>query len=387
MYRVLHVISGLKTGGAEKTLHRLIVETRHSGWSHIVIALTPAGDMGQRLREDRIDLIVFDFKRAPLSEFLRLLSLMRKSRPDVVQTWMYHADLIGGLAAKLSGTRAIAWGIRHSNLPHDKTRVSVRIVARFCAWLSPWVPAAIVSCSEEAARVHKRLGYRGEKFVVIPNGFDLSRFAPNERARGSLREEWGIGEGQQLVGFVARWDPQKDHPNLLAALAQVARSRPDLRCALVGRGMDTGNEALSELVKMRGLQRNVILAGPREDVPTVMNALDLHVLSSMSEAFPNTVAEAMACGTPCVVTGVGDAALIVGDAGWVVPPRNPIALGDAIETALVRIARDGRDTVAHRCRQRIEENFSLERMANAYVGLWESVSDHGLASRSRKASA
>ena len=169
--------------------------------------------------------------------------------------------------------------------------------------------------------------------------------------------------------MVGRWDPQKDHATLLNALAILERSGEPVRCALVGPGMDRANGQLLEMIQARGLGGRVILAGVRDDVAAVMNALDVHVLSSASEGFPNVVAEAMACNTPCVVTDVGDAALIVGDTGWVVTPRDAEALAAGIRQALSRVAERG----TLECRARIEQHFDLQNMVAAYLDLWKRV--------------
>jgi glycosyltransferase involved in cell wall biosynthesis len=142
------------------------------------------------------------------------------------------------------------------------------------------------------------------------------------------------------------------------------------RCVLVGDGMNLANETLATMIRKMELDQRIILAGPRDDIPAVMNALDLHVLSSASEAFPNVVAEAMACGTPCVVTDVGDAATIVGSTGWVAPAGDAIQLAGRIEKALVALASPGRDKRSAECRARIAENFSIGKMVEAYESVW-----------------
>lgn len=354
-----------------------LVAARVEGVEYSVISLKGDGFYGATLRASGIAPHCFQFKRffqlASFFEFVRLVRLIASLSPDVVQTWLYHADLIGGLAARLAGCRRIVWGIRTANLSPALNSRFTLIVAWLCARLSGFLPVAIATCSVEAAKEHKKMGYDPTKFYVIPNGFDLRAYAPDTAKREQLRKEWGIAPNELLFGCVARWDPYKDHPNLLQALSAVAGSGGAVRCVLVGGGLSTRNAGLMGLLAQYNLESSVVLAGPRSDIPSVMNALDFHLLPSASEAFPNVVAEAMACGTPCVVTNVGDAAVIVGDTGWVVPPKNPVLLARAIEEA--RDGFGGENDAKRRidARQRIEDNFSLEKMAQDYLHLWQSV--------------
>jgi glycosyltransferase involved in cell wall biosynthesis len=373
--KVLHVITGLELGGTEGVLYRLIAASPPD-IEHVVVSLRSEGHYGPRLRQRGISVIPLDGPRGRVSlkSMLALGRLIAKVQPDVVQTWMYHADLVGGLMARWSGVRSVVWGVRNYSLDPERTTFSARAAARACATLSRFVPSRIVCCSKEAAHAHQRIGYQARKFSVIPNGFDLSRFVPDAGARTSLRLEWGIGADETLVGMVARWDPLKDHANLLGALGILVKQGAAFKCALVGTDMTAENTHLSGLLSRLSLRNTVLLAGPRDDVPAVMNALDLHILSSAGEAFPNVVAEAMACGTPCVVTDVGDSAHIVGSNGWVVPPRDPRALALGIAEALKGLASTGRADLGARCRARIEDNFSLDRMVSEYRTLWMQVS-------------
>ena len=230
------------------------------------------------------------------------------------------------------------------------------------------VPAAIVSCSEQAALAHQRLGYQGRKFTVIQNGYDLA-IRPQQAARDRLRREWGIPSQMPLLGTVARSDPQKDHANLLSALALLA-TQAEISAAYWPARDRAVQRRVGAANFESGLEDKVLLLGVRDDIPDVMSALDLHVLSSLGEAFPNVVAEAMACGTPCAVTDVGDAASIVGSTGWVAAPRDAASLAQCMERALRVIQSSRREELSNACRQRIVECFGIERMVAAYKDVW-----------------
>ena len=375
--RVLHIITGLGQGGAESVLFRLATYPE-ANVEHVVVSLTDEGIYGERLRAAGVAVHVLGMKRGRVSlgGFLALRALVAAERPDAVQTWMYHADLIGGLAARLAGVRAIAWGIRNSGEHLERSSRSARMVLRACALLSGRIPKAIVCAAQKSAERHADKGYDRARMVVIANGYDLSRYAPNAEARSRVRAQWGVPQDVPAIGCVARWDPLKDHANLLRAIAALVRDGRDagLRCVLIGRGMDTENAELGTLVDRLGLRDRLVLAGPSDDVPAAMNGLDLHVLSSCAEGFPNVVAEAMACGVYCVVTDVGDAAYIVGDAGVVVPPEQPEALARGIDTAWRVVAAGGRERAGEAGRARVLENFDIARMVQGYIAVWRRIS-------------
>ncbi len=374
--KVLHVITSLQGNGAEGALYRLCVADRAT--THVVVSLMDEGIYGARLKEAGVEVRCAGMPRGRLtvSGLFRLWRSIRGVRPDVIQTWMYHADLLGGLAGWMAGHRRVVWGIRNTELDRHKSGRSTVLIARLCAKLSGWIPSRIAVCANEAARVHANLGYVAEKMVVIPNGYDLVRLCPDLDVGPNVLAELSLPVDRPLVGMIARFDPFKDHGNLLSALSLLVAKGIKFHCLLVGEGLDHSNRELKKLMSYEGLDDYVSLLGRRDDVPTIMNALDIHVLSSSSEAFPNVVAEAMACGTPCVCTDVGDAANIVGDTGWLVPPSQPEALSAALMAALEEL----QDSASWEARQqdarlRIERYFGIDTMVSAYRNLWSEVAD------------
>lgn len=370
--KVVHVITCLDQGGAEAVLYRLATSTLGHSSSHAVISLQSLGFYGPKLAEQNVDVYTLDMPkgRISLDGVVRLFRLLRRLRPDVVQTWMYHSDLIGGVVSRLAGIRNVVWGIRHANLDKDKNSRVTLLVAKACAALSRVVPHKIVCCSEHGAIVHAAQGYDRTRFVLIANGYDLSRFRSDPVARERIRAEWGISDDRIILGCVARWDVQKDHPNLLSALAILVKNGFEGVCVLVGAGMTEENARLVALVNELEVGDYVRLIGPRDDVPAVMNAFDVNVLASSGEAFPNVLAEAMACEIPSVTTDVGDASMIVGDTGWVVKPQNPAALADGIAAAVAEVSGPYRAVRAARCRQRVAEEFQMSKMVSAYEAVW-----------------
>lgn len=369
--KIIHVITSLDDGGAEGVLFRLCTtDTIHQ---YLVISLSTEGKYGPLLRAKGISVITLELKpsRPPFLAIIRLIHLFLKHKPDVVQTWLPHADLLGGLAARLARVKSIVWGIRHTSLDQKLSKKTTIWIVKLLAKLSWWLPSRIVTCSNRAINVHEKIGYNCTKMKFIPNGYDLEIFSAKKKKARALRTEWGVAPTTTLIGMVGRYDPQKDHSNLLKALSILQARNITIRCVLVGTDLISDNNELVSQINTLGLANVVTLLGRRTDIPAVMSALDVHILSSAyGEAFPNVVAEAMACETPCVVTDVGDAAYIVGDAGWIVPPRNTKALANAIEKALNE-RQEGQWT--QRCfsaRQRIKQHFGIERMVSAYHELW-----------------
>lgn len=366
--KIIHVITGLGDGGAEGVLYRLCT---NSPDSHHVVSLMDEGKYGPLLSRAgvRVSCIGMPRGKVTLRGLRRLRQIIATDRSAVVQTWMYHADLMGGIASRLARNRRIVWNIRHTNLEPAVTSRSTRFVASIAALLSRIIPVAIVACAEAARLSHAAFGYDASKMVVIPNGYDLSTFRPRPTSVGS------DAEVLPTIGMVARFSPQKDHNNLFQALRLLIDRGVHLRCLLVGTGVTPNNPELQRMISALGLEEHVALLGPRADIPDFLTSIDLHVLPSNDEGFPNVVAEAMACGTPCVTTDVGDAAMIVGETGWIVPPRSPVLLADAIANAIrERTTRRGDWELRRQsASSRIERMFSLASMVSAYRAVWRSV--------------
>ncbi|HZW12293.1 MAG TPA: glycosyltransferase [Noviherbaspirillum sp.] len=369
MPHVLHVISGLTVGGAEMALYRLITGSRDSTYKHAVVALTPGGALGQRLREAGIELTAFDFKRSPISHFFGLLSLMRRKRPDVVQTWLYHADMFGGLAARLAGNRNVIWGIRTTELTAGDSRITV-LVRKICAWLSRWVPNTIVCVADAARRAHARVGYDSGRMIVVPNGFDLSRLVAEEDQVNLLRTQCGFTSDEVVIGTLGRFNAAKDQHNFIRAAGLLAQRHEGVRFLMVGRDLDAKNAELMHWIAQTGHADRFVLLGERTDVPVCLAAMNVFCLSSRAEAFPNVVGEAMAMGLPCVVTDVGDAAMLVADSGVVVPKEDSHALAQGVAGVLAMTPAARRE-LGQRAKARIHSEFTVDRTRERFEAIYQ----------------
>jgi glycosyltransferase involved in cell wall biosynthesis len=372
---ILHVITGLPIGGAQTALGRLLARIPAEDFTQSVVSLGALGPVGEAWRRDGVPVTALGMRPStpdPVA-FARLVRLLRRAQPDVVQTWLYPGDLVGGLAARAAGLAPVLWNLRQSDLDPVETKWPTRAVVAACARLSRRVPNAIVCCSEASQAVHAALGYDKARMKVILNGVDLAKFRPDADARLALRSELGLAADAPLVGMAARWHAQKDHPTFLRAAAQVAARRPDVRFLLCGEGIDEGNAALAALLRELKLGAAVLLLGQRGDMARFHAALDLAVLSSaFGEGFSNSVVEAMACGTPCAVTDVGDSAAIVAETGWAVPKRDPGAFAAAILEAL-SLPADALRARGEAARARAMTHYDVAVMAHGYRELWRAA--------------
>ena len=372
--KITHVISGLTAGGAQTMLYKLLSQMDQTAFASEVIPLADVGSLDKKIRALGIPVRSLGMRPGVPNPWgvHRLARWLRRDPPDLVQTWMYHADLIGGLAAKLAGGIPVAWNIRHSDLDANANKRSTYWTIKACAGLSRWLPTRIVCCAELARRVHTDFGYVGEKIVVIPNGFDLTAFRPDLEARLSVRHELGIAKEALIIGLVGRFHPLKDHSNFIDAAARLHSEYPEIHFLLCGDDVTTGNTQLGQWIAARGIGERCHLLGSRDDIPRITAALDIACSSSYTEGFSNVIGEAMACGVPCVVTDVGDSALIVGDTGRVVPPKNPQALAAAWRE-LIQMCPEKRSLLGAAARRRIGERFSLQAVAQRYEELYEAI--------------
>lgn len=347
-------------------------------WVHTVVTLGPVGTVGERLRSAGIDVLALDI-RGPwslLSGAWRLWRLLRgRWRDSAVQTWLYHADVFGGLIGRLAG-RKVYWNLRQTLPPLNEIKRTTRWVIRAGAKLSSWLPHAIVCCANSVAESHIRAGYAAGRCVLIDNGFDLDRMHRDTAGRAALRSQWNITDRELAVGMVGRLDPLKDHHTFLSAIELASGRVPLLRAVLVGREVDT-DPRLRARIESANLQAKVRLVGERRDVAAVMSALDVFVLSSRSEGFPNVLGEAMACEVPCVTTEAGDARRVLDMDEFVAPVADPTALAARIE-AICALSAEERTRLGKQLRGRIAEHFTIELAWQRYRKLYEGVSGPGL---------
>jgi glycosyltransferase involved in cell wall biosynthesis len=367
--KIAHIITGLGNGGAESNLYKICMYDQHN--KHHVISLMDMGKYGKLLKKKGIDVSFLNMEKGYFSifKFLKLVKILKKINPNVIQTWMYHSDLLGSLAAILAGNKKIIWNIRNSNILNNDFKRS------FVIWMSSklswFIPRKIISCSKKSINIHCKLGYCPDKFVYIPNGYDFNYLKPLKNIN-KIQKKFHIIKSTPLIGMVARYHPQKDHKTLIESLCYLKNKNIKFLCVLIGPGVNNQNKNLINTIKKYKIEKFIKLLGESNDIIKVMSELDIHILSSAyGEAFSNVVIEAMACETPSVVTDVGDLKFIVNKFGWVAKPHNHINLSKQINQALEELKKKNWKEKCKNARLHVMQKFSIRKMIFMYNRIWK----------------
>lgn len=375
---ILHVITSLNLGGAETMMCQLLEHTDRSRFTPVVVSLRPSGPLAARIKKAGVELHCLDMGSylSFASGLARLKSIMRAVQPALVQTWMYHADFLGTLAARsLSPRPPVVWNVQHSSFSPKGTKFLSRVMRVLLSRLSKTWPDRIISCSRTGIELHAGIGYPREKLVHIVNGADTRRFVPDVAARQELRLKLGIPLEARVIGMAGRNDPQKDYPTLFAAIREFQKTDKETIFIACGAGVVREDPELAAMRRGCCSPHNIFLLGPRQDMPKVYPAFDIATLSSAyGEGLPLTLCESLACGVPGVVTDVGDSADVIGDCGIVVPPGDPGALAAAWHR-MVGLSEPELATLSGKSRIRAEERFALPAITAQYEDLYASLID------------
>jgi len=366
--KIIHIITSLEDGGAENLLYKICKYDRSN--NHIVISLISGGKYFSIFKKMGIEIYCMNINFYSLLKFFHFIRLIQELKPDVIQTWLIMGDFLGGIAARLAGVKNIIWTIVYSKFDNSIEKKRNILLVKILAKLSYIIPKSIIVVSKNSKQNCLNLGYQKKKITIINSGFDLSYFKINKRQKLLFKKKMNIKNDIPILGIIARYHPVKDHLSLLKALSIVRSKNSNFFCLFVGRDMNKNNKTLLREIKRLKIENSIKLLGPRNDIPMIMNALDINILCSKSEGFPSVIAEAMACGTPSIVTNVGDSALIVGSTGWVIPPQNSQKLAKTIEKAMKEIGKKNWTKKCFEARLRINKNFGINKMIESYNSIW-----------------
>lgn len=368
--KIVHIIIGLNVGGAELMLKRLVLHSQEKKeFQHSVISLTDIGVIGIDLRSKGIAVYTLDMKSMlSLSRtFVRLRKLLKEIQPDVVQTWMYHADFLGGLAAKSVGVKNIIWGIRTTDVSQGSSTLTVHL-SKLCAKLSYHIPNSIICAAHVSKDYHTGIGYDESKMVVIPNGFDLKSLIATDEDGLEIRRENNLSTDDIVIGSIGRFNHVKNQKLFVDVAAILLKEHPSLKFMIVGKENTVENTELMSWINNYNIADNFILLGQRDDIPKCFKAMNVFCLHSKTEGFPNVLVEAMANGVKCISTDVGDAKRIIGNYGYLVPKDDLKSLSSNIQR-VINCERTSKiqciDSINY-----INSNFSIEKSHREFCKFW-----------------
>ena len=372
---ILHCITGLTGDGAQRMLLRLIERLSLLNVKSSVVALSPEAGIHNLFKDSLIPLNISPSLHGAYSGTVKLRAVIRKYKPDLVQGWMYHANLLA-FAATRSLTRyssdpKVIWNVRRGLDDIAQRSTKTRLVVRLNAITSSFADS-ILYCSQSTRDQHEAYGFSGKRGFVIDNGFDTARFQPNQQMRAAFRLRYGIGDDELVIGNVGRYDLAKGHLYLVRAFKRVLALFPNTRLVMVGRGIDESNHELVEELRGLGCLGRTLLLGAQESIENLHAGFDIYCSASICEGFPNALSEAMACGAACVATDTGASRQLVEGVGMVVAPRDVSALADA----LISTISEGSTVFIKRGlagRERVRARYGLERVAKNYYELYQQI--------------
>ena len=373
MNSILFLLRSFSVGGAERQLILLASELQQRGYSVKVAVFYPGGPLEAEARGKGIRIL--DLKRRGrwdlLPFFLRLIGLIKTERPDILHSYLQVPNIWAAFVKLVLPRTKVVWGIRASNVDWKQYGWQARLT-NWAETLLARIPNRII-CNSQAGVLHAvKNGYPPERMSVVYNGIDTRHFIPDPGLGLHMRTQWAIQTEQKLVGIVGRVDPIKDHSSFIHASALVLRERNDVRFVCIGGGKESLIQEYHELARSLNIDQYLVWAGEQANMLGVYNALDILVMSSISEGLPNVVGEAMACGVPCVITDVGDSARLVGELGEIVPVENPQALKQGILHLLMRLEKEGM-VLKKAVARRIYEQFNVDALVNRTASLLDKL--------------
>lgn len=365
--RLALLTTSLSWGGAQVQLVRLARELKRRGWDVGVMSMLKPELFGEELEATGIRVVSLGMRRgaADFGALARAVAILRRWRPTILCSFLYHANVLGRLAGRIAAVPVIVSSIRNENFGG---RGRDRIVR-----LTNWASDAVTTNSRLAAtRLVERRVVKQDRVRVIPNSIAVSEFDRDSESRVRLRRDLRVRDGDFFWLAVGRLEEAKDYPTLLAAVQRLAAGNRPAVVRVAGDG--PLRSALESRVRDLGLESRVVFLGARRDCPALYGAADGFVLSSSWEGLPNVVMEALATGTPVVASRVGGVGELVEDgmSGHLVPPRDPAALADAMAN-LMDTPLDERVRMGLRGRAHMEREFGVEPVTDMWESLYEDL--------------
>ncbi len=372
--RIIHVINSLEIGGAEMMLLKLLKSKVFLRDQILVVVLTKHSKLTERIQKLGFEVKHLNFCKSPLVifEILKLYKIIKIFAPNIVHSWLYQADLISGIISYWLKIDGVVWSVRQSSLEFKHNKITTLLCAKLCALLSSRIATKITVNSKEAIKNHIKIGYDKNKICLVHNGFELNTFKKFKVKEKNKVIGLNIEINYPIVGFIGRYDIQKNHKGFLQAAKLVVENNQNVKFFLVGRNVTEKNNELSNLKNKFALNENVFFLGEREDIPVLMNIFDIFVLPSDGESFPNVIGEAMACELPCVVTNVGETMDIIGKTGKVVSKGDMASLAKEI-ISLINLNTKQREKIGLDARNRIKNNFDIKIISKDFQNIYKQI--------------
>lgn len=367
--KVLFVTPSLRRAGAEKMLISLAIKLKSAGYEIYVFSFE-RGPYEAELRAFGIETMIVEVKkwRDYFHVIKEIQQYIRKVRPDILQTWMYKADFIGGIAGHFEGHKRIFWNIRHGEPSLLRDKLSTKCLIFLCGLLSWIIPFKIVSCCKNSKKHHAKFGYKLSKFVYAPNHISSLQFYPEPKSGNNFRKEMGLSKNDFLIGVLGREHPQKAHERIAKIFQQKLYRYENIWLVIAGEGVEKSKKLLG--LKNKHKDQRLILLPHQEDTRKFYNSLDLFLVPSrFGEGFPNVLLEAIQCEIPVLTTDVGDSAEIVAEKDSIADKRYDRSIFDKVLKSY-NTSPQSKRVRSKRLKKSIMERFSEDLFLDRYIEIY-----------------
>ncbi|MBI04981.1 MAG: hypothetical protein CMI96_04100 [Pelagibacteraceae bacterium] len=373
--KIVHIIAGLNEGGAEKALIRLAEQDLSN--QHTILSFLDIENNNVFKSEKNVKIISLGIKNKYLDlyKIFKITFYLNKIKPDIVQTWMYYANFIGGLVAYFSGFRDIIWCLHSQSADSKEFSITIKVISYLSKKFSKILPKVIICCSETVRDSNVKYGYNEYNSDVIYNGLDIKEFNKinlKENAFYNLHDKY---KDEFKIGMVARWDKFKDFETLFKSLNLFKKYNKKFILFLAGLNLINENQKLTQLTKKYNLQKHVVYLGHVNKTNQLYNILDITILSSFSEGLPTVLIESMACETLCVSTDVGDSKIILSKYGWLSKKSDYKQLFAKLKDAYILKKTNLNQWKIRKSesRKHIKKYFDIKNITNSYIQIWNYI--------------
>ncbi len=363
--KLIFIAPDINSGGAENILFN-VAKTLNKK-DIVLISLTDIGFYGSKLKNYGYEFYALKMKKNifAIFKFIYLIILIYKYKPLIVHTWLYRANLFGGVAAKIAGVNKIYWTIHHD---FEYSNFLMMLEMKILILFSYFIPKKIIFGSDISKKNHILNGYSKDKSTIINNGVSTKIFKSNKKFRIDFRKALGINEDCLVLGNIARYHPLKDHETLFKALQILKNKGLRFKCILIGSGFTNKIKKIKERINFYELNQNIIIYGQTFKINEIINAFDINILTSKKECSPISLLESMSTGVPCISTNVGDASQLIMDSGWTVQISDFKLLAELIQK--IYIDKNIIKIKSKKARKRVEMFYRLEIMIEKYKALY-----------------